>query len=324
MDKVRFIGRHIKKNGLEYFSYSGCGFEFDVQPIGHATITITLISELRECEEQYVSIYLNDIFFKKEKLVEGENQFSFKINDKNNVTRVRVVKLNETYVSSLYLKNIELQNAKYADVRLEKKKLIEFYGDSLTCGFGNLGKNTEGFKTSTEDFTKTYAYLASFALKMDYSVIARSGISAALKIYCDKTFDEIYDTVDMYEKCDVNYHVDYAVINLGTNDMAAYNELDNKAGAEDVFFVAYKSLVDRIISHNKDVKFILCTRMATLLNEDIEEQIKNIVKYIRKTYLNPVKLVEFVPNDLGSSFHPNILAQKESAKKLVEAIKSLK
>ena len=263
-------------------------------------------------------------FFRKEKLIEGENQFSFKINDKNNVTRVRVVKLNETYVSSLYLKNIELQNAKYADVRLEKKKLIEFYGDSLTCGYGNLGKNTEGFKTSTEDFTKTYAYLASFALKMDYSVIARSGISAALKIYCDKTFYEIYDTVDMYKKCDVNYHVDYAVINLGTNDMVAYNELDNKAGAEDVFFAAYKSLVDKIVSHNKDVKFILCTRMATLPNEDIEEQIKNIVKYIRKTYLNPVKLVEFVPNDLGSSFHPNILAHKESAKKLVEAIKSLK
>ena len=324
MSKIRFIGRHIKKDGLEYFSYSGCGFEFDVQPVDNSKVTVTLISELRETDEQFVSIYLNDIFFRKEKLVSGTNQFSFSINNKNDVTRVRIIKCNETYISSIYLKNVELENAQFVDIKPLKKSLIEFYGDSLTCGFGNLGKTPEEFKTSTEDFTKTYAYLASFALKMDYSVIAKSGISIALKIYCDKTFDEIYDTVDMFEKCDTNYHVDYAVINLGTNDMGAYNQLEERDGAPEAFFLAYKSLVDKIISKNKDVKFILCSHMATTYHEDLGIQIQNIVKYIRRTYLNKVKLVEFTPNDGGSGSHPNILAHKENAKLLIEAIKSLK
>ena len=34
---------------------------------------------------------------------------------------------------------------------------------------------------------------------MDYSVVARSGISVAIPIYIEQLFKEIYDTVDMYE-----------------------------------------------------------------------------------------------------------------------------
>ena len=50
-----------------------------------------------------------------------------------------------------------------------KKNLsIEFIGDSMTCAYGVEGKDqNEHFKTSTENFSKSYAYLASQILNID-------------------------------------------------------------------------------------------------------------------------------------------------------------
>ena len=57
-----------------------------------------------------------------------------------------------------------------------KKYLIEFIGDSITCGYGIEGKGAnEMFDTSTENFEKTYAYLSAKELNYDYSTVCYSG-----------------------------------------------------------------------------------------------------------------------------------------------------
>ena len=58
----------------------------------------------------------------------------------------------------------------------EKALSIEFIGDSITCAYGVEGSNSyEPFRTTTENFMKSYAYLTAQKLDADYSAVSYSG-----------------------------------------------------------------------------------------------------------------------------------------------------
>ena len=321
---LRFIGRHIKKNNKDYFSYSGCGFEFAI--ISHKTrcvIKINLISELQEYDYQFIAIYINDVFHCKEKLTAGVNTKEIHISSVAKEHTIKIIKLNETYLSSIYLDDIVLFDAQFVLMEPSNKKLIGFYGDSITCGYGIMGKANQPFMMETEDFTKTYAYLACLALNMDYTVIARSGISVALKIWCDKEYHEIYDTVDMYEKGKDDRTVDYAVISLVTNDCTAYlNNVkeEDKPAALIIFKEEYIRLIDRIIKDNPNVKIVMAYNMLPI-HPIFITALKETYEYAISHFQNPIHLVEFIPNDNGGACHPHYSEHKNNAKILVKAIK---
>lgn len=323
LDNIRFIGRHINKEGKEYFSYSGSGFEFAIKPIEkNCSITLSFTSKLREHDSQYIGVYLNDVFYCKEKLVEGFNKVVINLDSAKEYVVVRVIKLNETYLSSLYLEDIVLENASICELKPNNKKRVGFFGDSITCGYGLLDYQGTGFKAEAEEFIKTYAYLACSELNMDHLVVARSGISIGIKIWVDTLFNEIYDTVDMFEKCSTDDHLDYAVIYLGTNDQVGYyqNAEDKEKALQD-FHQEYHKLIDRIIKDNPGVKILICYNMIEL-TDLIIDAIKEKKQYIESHYPNPVKLVEFKPDSNGADCHPYMTAQQEGAKVLIEAIKS--
>jgi hypothetical protein len=61
---------------------------------------------------------------------------------------------------------------------------IEFYGDSITCGYGNIAPTSwEDFSTSTEDGMQTYAFLTAEALDAECTVLAKSGIPVNQTVY---------------------------------------------------------------------------------------------------------------------------------------------
>ena len=318
-DKIHFFGRHINKNNKHYFSYSGSGFEFLVKPNNiDFSITLSLISELNEHETQYVSIFINDEFYSKEKLINGQNDIEIKPHTLSK-TKIRLIKVNEVYLSSIYLNYIELNCAELINYETEPKKRIGFFGDSLTCGYGLLDYHGKDFSMESEDFTYSYAYLTAKALDLDYVVIARSGISIALPIYCNALFNEIYDTVDMFDKCEVKDNLDYAVINLGTNDSAAFNESQNKTSSLKIFKEKYIELIERIIKDNPDVKLVLCYQMVEI-NEEIIKAIKEVYLSIKEKFSNKFELVEFAPDQNGANNHPYKTAHEQFALKLSKII----
>ena len=326
LDKIRFIGRHTKKNGYDYFSYSGCGFEFVVTPNSlNCSVELNLISETREHDHQYIAIFINNIFHSKEKLVAGLNVKKIILTNAAKYNLIKIIKLNESYLSSIYLKEIALEDAFFGKITPSNKKIIGFFGDSITCGFGLSELYGQEFKMETEDFTKTYAFLASFALNMDYSIVARSGISVAIPIFVNKTFNEIYETIDMFIKCRDNQKLDYAVINLGTNDNSAYFQVikdDDKPHALIKFKNAYLKLVHKIVRDNPGVKIIMCYNMVKL-EEVIIKSLKEIEKHINASYRIKCKLVEFIPNSDGACSHPYQTAHEINSKILIDAITNL-
>ena len=323
---IRFIGRHVKKNNLEYFSYSGSGFEFAVTPTYFdCSIELSLISETREHDFQYIAIFINDKFHSKEKLKSGQNVRKIFLSGASKLNIIKVIKLNEAYLSSIYLENIILNKASFSEIKTSNKKIIGFFGDSITCGFGLTDYHGQEFKMETEDFTKTYAYLASNSLDMDYSVVARSGISIAIPIFVDKTFGEIYDSVDMIIKCQEDRKLDYAVINLGTNDNSAYYQLvkdKEKPRALELFKNRYIALVDKIIEDNPHVKIVMFYNMLSLL-EEIENAILDVFAALNKKHKNDIRLLKGIPNSDGACSHPYRTAQKKNARLLVDIIKEI-
>ena len=322
-DKIRFIGRHLNKTGEVYFSFSGTGFEFKVKPNkSQFEINISLESDLKEHPFQYLGVYIDDEFYSKVKIGGSDQKIKLTLNHTKPII-VRIIKLNEVYLSAIHLKDITLSGAELLDVEPSNRPLVGFFGDSITCGYGLLDYGGNEFKMETEDFSKTYAYLACFSLKLDYSVVARSGISMALPIWVDKLIGEVYDTVDMYEKCKEEKTLDYAVINLGANDNGALNNSKNKEEDLKLFKNKYLDFVERIIKDNPKVKIVMCYNALPVANV-ISDAIKDVYKIISTCFKNKILLLELVPNQEGANCHPYYTAHEENAIKLANAIKELR
>jgi len=313
---VRFIGRH--RDG--YFSFSGSGFELSVQSLDKKSeLTIVLDSHINEHDEQFINVYIDDVFYSKERLIEGINEIKLSIESSNK--KICIIKVNEVYLSSLILKDIICGGIRVKSPQKSNKKCICFFGDSLTCGYGLDDFHGTGFTVKSEDFSKSFAYLTASQLDMDYYVVARSGISLALPIYQTKLFKDIYDTVDTLNKYDKVDKYDYAVINLGTNDSNALDLIPSaeKAFHLEMFKKEYISLVNKIISDNPNIKLLICYQKEHM-NDEIVNKIFDIYNLVKNKYSNPIELVEFTPNTDGANFHPYYLTHIENSKKLIKAI----
>ena len=119
----------------------------------------------------------------------------------------------------------------------KKDMLIEFIGDSITCGYGIDDPDKDHhFVTATEDVTKAYAYLTAKTLDADYSMLSFSGYGI-ISGYTDNDNKVSAQTVpQFYTKLGYSWgkngdfspqesewefsgrQPDLVVVNLGTND----------------------------------------------------------------------------------------------------------
>ena len=132
----------------------------------------------------------------------------------------------------------------------EERKLIEFIGDSITCGCG-LVDSTNAF-----DGSRTYAYSTAVALNADYSMVSVSGIgvSASTSRHNGRTIGTVYRQTNWYRSSETLYTptraADLVVVNLNTND--AGNGAVKEGYQEDL-----RELIASIRAiHGKDVKIL--------------------------------------------------------------------
>ena len=141
------------------------------------------------------------------------------------------------------------------------KKVIEFLGDSLTSGYGNLitgAANASDIKNQSA--TKAYSYLLANKLDMDYRIVSMSGIALGQREGYP-TFPEFYSLENYHQDKEKKYtssnpaDVDVVVVNLGTNDASdgLYNEKDPKSVEN--YGKRYADLITNI-GYRKDVKVV--------------------------------------------------------------------
>ena len=123
---------------------------------------------------------------------------------------------------------------------------IEFVGDSICCGWGNIGDHTGAY--TDQDGAQAYPYLVAGQLDADYAVTALSG-QGLLMGTPGMTQGYLYASPlrDGSTEYDFARKADIVVINIGTND---YNYRDQYGIDEAEFEQAYVAFLKTVYEKN--------------------------------------------------------------------------
>lgn len=213
-----------------------------------------------------------------------------------------------------------------------KKRKIEFYGNSITCGYAVL--DTAGKDRGTAPFEDNYlSYAAITARHFDaeYSCIARSGIGVLISWF-PQIMPEMYDRIDGGDensKWDFSqYKPDVVVINLFQNDswlvvQHEYPEFkhrfDTTAPTDMQIIAAYESLVKNIRNKYPRARIICAlgsmdaTREGSVWPGYISKAVENIRDKKITTHFFPYK---------NTGGHPSQSEQQAMADDLIHYIET--
>lgn len=329
VDQVKYFGRYVEKDtnnkNSVYFGFTGTGFELYVDVKDeNSSINLTLFSELIGGNTtQYIKTFIDGKEENKIELVAGEQTIELFQNLPQGKHTLKMLKLNEASVSKLavisltYNGNIDF----YQRVYKSKRKTIEFYGDSLTCGYGNLGNSSiKTFRTIDEDGSQSYAQLLADKLDYDASIIACSGISLT-KSFAPYGVDMMqqYDTVEGAIKYDMKKtSPDILVMNLGSNDNAPFTdgiltEETMKSGLEE-FTKNYEIITDIALENNPSCKIISLYNMCYSIDGALVQAIKDATDAINSKYGDGTAYsIQLNNNQSGANGHPDLMGHKISA-----------
>lgn len=256
----------------------------------------------------------------------GTRTYAFAKDLEKGVHRIRIVKATEQNFYAKYsfrFDEIEtgedcvLLNRFREDTQREKLK-IDFYGDSITAGEGNLveSPSTE-ITVANSDGTQTYAAFTAEALGSESSFVGYGGITVKARKWTGQAFtmSEIWKWYSTFNQTEypIDPETDLVVINLGTNDAAAYSGVNAdriKKFAED-----YRSMLDAMAESYPKAKFVLCYGMMGT-EPFIDLGIKRVVKDLPgKAYY-----CQLPSNTGGAGYHPSVAGHRAAAETLTAFI----
>lgn len=337
-ENVKLIGRYYQtEEGITWLTYSGSAIEF------YATgnyIELNLAGDDNILQDYdfrpRYGIYLDDKLLIDTKMNDYEFTLQFKIsNDELSQSKIKIMLLSENQNGGVGIKNIKV-NSCYQKVKkispTGKKQLrIEFIGDSITCAYGvDAPDQSYSFTTTTENFSKSYAYLVAQILEADYSVMALSGhgivsgfsggdkwAEGLIPLYYGKNSRNVQYPGFWDFKSHEN---DFIVINLGTNDANYVNAKREERANE--FVQEYANFLQMVREANP-LSFIICT-LGTLNPLNMYPLVEEAVKLFgdEKVYVfeSPVQDMN---DGLGADWHPSKITHEKLALLVSEKIKEV-
>ena len=262
--------------------------------------------------------------------------------------RIRVVKLTENLRTALGLRSL------WMDGSLEKpvcapRPVIEFVGDSITCGFGNATPDvSHEFEAAEENGWMSHGAIAARMLGFESRFVSVSGISVAVR----PGMPSQYGMLDLYPYADrilqdrlaqarnlpapeyLPYDfkarpAQYVVLNLGTNDASQvyFSPDEEKPRALQAFEDNYRRLVETIRTLNGPDTVIVCALgcMDYYLYDNIRDV---LTRYRADTGDEKIHLLKYhkmmnMAPDTGACFHPSISRQKKMAAQLADFLRGL-
>lgn len=222
-------------------------------------------------------------------------------------------------------------NAKLLPADQKKKKSIEFYGNSITVGYG-VDDDTEQDRWDSifSNNYHSYARLTAKYFDADYSCIARSGIGITVSWF-DQIMPELYYRHDpTNEKSIWNFSAhqkDVVVVNLFQNDSWIVNMPKNEqyqkrfakqAPTKQFIIKSYADFIGKLRSHYPKAKIICmlgsmdATKEGSVWPGYVKEAVKSLNDASIYTFFMPYK---------KSSGHPEVEDQKLMSKALCTFIK---
>lgn len=245
-------------------------------------------------------------------------------------------KRTEGGMGTAFFKGINIEEkASVMPYPVEETRKIEFFGNSITCGYGTEGASrTERFAPNTENVNKSYAFISARAMNAECRVVAHSGLGI-VRNYGDKEkisrkipalparFDQVLDEDSTAHWDFSKWKPDAVVINLGTNDYSTQPQPDKV-----VFQRRYEQFIREIRGVYGNVP-IFCVS-GPMVNEPAYSIVKEMVETTRTLYNDANLYFVGIPlyllnqtSDLGSDWHPSYKGQCKMAGHLVPVIGSV-
>jgi len=323
---IQYLGRHCEKNNGMFFTHSDSGFALDVyakENTNGITINVTSSATFPSETTQYLQLFVDgERTGDRIAVNNGTSDVQLSLNLTEGAHHIELVKCNEAQYTSIILNKVTLNNLMIKKHN-DKRNVIEFYGDSISCGYGNLSTGT-GFSLTTEDSTQAYTHLTADALGYKCSSIAFSGIG----LYRSWTKSSI-TALTLYKQLDGELYdmskdnVKISVINLGTNDNQEYSTI---SAEEKPAFVAgmkkcLKTMINNILNVHPNSSIVVAYDMMTTLDSTIVTAYTEAIKEINTLYgSEKVFMKQFTPNTKGVDGHPDLDGHKNASKTLVEFI----
>ena len=343
---IKYHGRTAVFDPIDarFFNWSGAGFEFRFNGTkASAKIVIGDVNEPvpAENDRAYLGVFVDGSIYETARFALNKNCDSYILTEDLpcGEHKVRVVKETEMWYGRAGLVEITC-DGEFLPLTDDKSKKIEFIGDSLTCGYGNICSNgSPDFSTREENFSNTFAAISSRILDCDISVVAASGNGFFHDYGCNTVnlIPELYEYTDKVfsghlgiepekwnfkkDKCDA------VVIKLGPNDsqycfMADLPETERteeiKAERKKAFEEAAYRFFMRIIEVRPDIPILF------IYDEDLSLKAECVSAAMKtgkvETFAYPSKK-EY--EGVGANGHYSAYTHARVAKILAEKLKEM-
>lgn len=203
---------------------------------------------------------------------------------------------------------------------------MEFYGASTTSGFGILGKKEDPFTLKTEDSSLSFSYQVPYQLGYETSVISYSGMSMALKFHQPFTLLDVYDKLDGTIPWDFsNYHPDYIVIDIGTNDneKLKHIEEEKQEEASELYYQNLHCLAFQLLKEHPSATLIFIHSMMVAISPYLIHQMERVKDEVINETQNQAFVLSFEPNQEGACHHPSKVAHQKITSQIIDLIRKL-
>ena len=330
---VKTHGRTALSDTGIYCDFSASGIEFCGQMVGDVYVNMETKTIKSNSPKTYFTVYIdgervadpNRLTSSIFEVPAGENSLKVASFDELGEHTVKILKQTESNYTICEMKSIKL-TGKLSDPPEDKDLYIEFIGDSLTCGMGNLGTNavTSAQNPQWEDATQSYGYMVAEQLNADCSIISQSGIGVAGSWfgYPMATYFEYQSyTRSTQIKQDFSRVPDVVVINLGTNDYFINKDKNpNECKPEDVRRMAKELIILIRECYGTDVPIIWT---QGLIGFYLQTQIEAAIAELGGESAGIYTYFGLPSNTGGAEGHPTVAAHTAAANALLPEVKSV-
>lgn len=313
-----------KFNALNiYWTASGIEFNFE----GTQVCAEFSADYWNEENAAYVTVILDGEKINKIMLQKEIKWYELANNLKPQKHNIKILKNTEAQCNIVSLYNLKISGAFLPYPKAAERK-IEFLGDSITCGAGNLSAESDDRKY--EDGLQTYAAFTANALNADYNVLSASGwgLVCSANGSTEQTIPFIYNEICSTPNNGINrdkewdfsnFKPDIVVVNLGTNDAnpnAGVSEAQYKKGIVD--------FVKKLRQRNNNARILWAVGM---MGNEYGIAIEKAISELKSNGIDNVFYLEFehLTDDeyKGYNWHPNVKSNEIAGNTLTKKIQEI-
>ena len=321
LESVKTLGRTTTQSTGLVCDHVASGIEFNAYIEGKVTLGLKVSkSTLQDAAESncYFTLYIDGV--RQEQRLKADA--STKTLELANFTvggvhNIRLVKQTEPRNGLCELTTLNFTGY-FEEKPAEKEYYIEFLGDSITCGYGNLitgGTAAVAQTAINQDATRAFAYLTAEKLGVDHAVVSTSGIGA-VRGYRTFVMKDLFGAQSFVRSKTETYEPqrtpDLVVINLGTND-------EFKSVSLEDWQTGVNALIRQVrTTYGENVPIVWCYGMMSN-RTDYPVYTQNALNAFGGES-GGVYLCKLAYNTQGGGDHPNLEGHETASKQLVKFI----